>query len=387
MAEEAGKPEVKESVAQPAKTEVIPRSPTELGIDMIADEHAKLAVEDFGGLFTDEAKPSEDQLKQAEPEKATESSEKKDDGKPKSEAATPKPEDTKPKEEPKKPAKEEEAKKKEEEAKKPEKPPEGFVRKEALAETRAQLKSIKEELVKVKAQLADKPAVQPQKTADDAKWDKFKVLSDSEYDQMVEDDPIEAQKYTHRLHQYEKYQDQKSRAQAEAQQSKQKFQSLVDQTVTKIKEVVPGIYDEDSEVAGQLAEFAAQNGFDDDAYLDAMTNPATLIVPPGQDKSFILGPGAASLIKLLNTLRAKVGTASDPAKLREEIEKELEPKLREQITKEIVSKFKDAGPGKYKSLTEVPGSGEKPDITGKAMTEEEWARLSSEDRDKYLMAT
>jgi len=375
MAEEAGKQEVKEQ----AKTEVIPRSPTELGIDMIADEHAKLAIEDFGGLFSDEAKPSEDQLKQEEPE--AKPSEKKDEkAKPdESKAAPPKPEGEKPKEEPKKEAKEEEPKKKEEEVKKP---PEGFVPKEALAQTRAQLRQGKDELARVKAQRTEKPAVQP-KGADDAKWEKFKVLSDQEYDQLVEDDPIEAQKYTHRLHQFERYQETKSRAEQEARQSKEKFQSLVDQTVTKIKEAVPGIYDEDSEVASQLAEFAAQHGFDDDAYLDAMTNPATLIVPPGQDKSFLLGPGAASLIKLLNTLRAKVNAASDPAKLREE----LEPKLREEITKELVAKFKDAGTGKFKSLTEVPGSGEKPDVTGKVLTEEQWAKLSPEDREKYLQAT
>ena len=368
MAEEATTPQAKEA---------IPRSPSELGIEIIAEQKSQEQVtHEFGGLFSDEGtRPSETELAgEVEP------SEKKEEAKAEP-AATPKPEGEKPKEEPKKEAKEE-VKKKEDEAKK--KPPEGFVPKEALAETRAQVRTLKDKVAQLEARLSEKPAVQPEiKLPEDAKWEKFKVLSDQEYDQLVEDDPIEAQKYTHKLHQFERYQGQKEAAKREEVQSKEKLQSLVKQSVAKIREAIPGIYDEGSEVASQLADFAVQHGFEDDAYLDAMTNPATLIVPPGQNKSFLLGPGAESLIKLINNLRT---IASDPAKLKEEITKELEPKLREEITKELVTKFKDAGTGKFKSLTEVPGSGEKPSQTA-PMTEEQWARLSPEDREKILLAT
>jgi len=377
MAEEA-----KATEAQPAKTEVIPRSPTELDIDMIADEHAKQAIEDFGGLFSDEARASDEQLKEEAKPEDKKPSEVKEEVKPDSKAAPPKPEgdlkkEPEKKEEPKKEAKEEK--------KKEEKPPEGFVRKEALAESRAKLRAVSDENARLKAQLAAKPPVQ-EAPADESKWKNFKVKTDEELEQLIEDDPIEAQKYQAKLHKFERYQDGKREAQKEAEQSKVRFQSLVDQTVTRIKEAVPGIYDEDSEVSSQLAEFAVQHGFEDDNYLDAMTNPATLIVPPGQDKSYLLGPGAAAFIKLLHTLRAKLSTASDPAKLKEEITKELEPKLREAITTELVSKFKDAGTGKFKSLTDVPGSGDKPEKVG-PLTEEAWARLTPDEREKYLQAT
>jgi len=378
MAEEAGTTEVKEQ----AKTEVIPRSPTELNIDMVADEHGKVTT-DFGGLFSDEAKPSEEELS-GEAKEAEKPSEKKEEAKAEP-APTPKAEGEKPKEQPKKEAKEEVEKKPKEEPKK-EKPPEGFVPKEALAQARSQVRVLKDELAKVKAEIQEKPAVQ-QRIPQDDKWKDFKVLSDAEYDQMVDDDPIEAQKYTRKLMQYERYQEQQERAKAQVQQSKAHFQSLVDQSVKSIEEAVPGIYEEDSDVASQLATFAVEHGFSDDNYLDAMTNPATLIIPPGHDKSYVLGPGAASLIKLLNNLRAKTKDASDPAKLREEIQKEIEPKLREEITKELVAKFKGAGTDKFKSLTEVPGSGDKPDASGKALTEAEWAKLSDEEREKYLQAT
>jgi hypothetical protein len=348
-----------------------------LGIEIIAEQKSQEQVtHEFGGLFSDEGKrPSEKELAGETP------SEKKEEAKAEP-AATPKPEGDK-KEEPKKEAKEE----KKEDEKKPVKPPEGFVPKEALAEARAQVRTFKDKVAQLEAKLSAKPIVQPEvKPAEDAKWEKFKVLSDQEYDQLVEDDPIEAQKYSHKLNQFERYQGQKEAQRREAEQSKERFQSLVNQSVSRIKEAIPGIYEEGNEVASQLAEFAAQNGFEDDSYLDAMTNPATLIVPPGNDKSFLLGPGAESLIKLIHNLKAKLTTASDPAKLKEEITKELEPKLREEITKELVTKFKDAGTGKFKSLTEVPGSGEKPDKQT-PLTEEQWARLSPEDREKYLMAT
>lgn len=376
------------TTTQQTKTEAIPASPAESGAEMLSQDTEPKATYDFGGLFSDEAKPSEEEL--SGEEKKAEPSEKKEEGKPKeepkSDTATPKPEGDKPKEEPKKEVKEEEPKKKEPD-KKPDKPPEGFVPKEALAEARKQLRDLKEEVARLKAQPPPEEKAKPQPAPDEKQWENFKVLSDQEYDQLVEDDPIEAQKYFHRLRKYERFQDQKERAKAEQEQSKAKFNNLVSETVKQIQEAVPGIYDQESEVASQLATFAVEHGFDDERYLDAMTNPATLIVPPGQQKSFILGPGAASLIKLLHNLRAKVAEASDPAKLKEEITKEIEPKLRETITQELVAKFKDAGTGKFKSLTEVPGSGEKPEPTSKSRTEEEWAKLSEEEREKILMAT
>ena len=386
MAEEA-----KATEAQQAKQEGVQRSPSELGAEIIADEQTVSLKEthDFGGLFSDEARSSEAELEgKEEPTKEETPSDVKEEAKDKpkddSQAAPPKPEGEQPEKKPDEKAKEEIKEKPKEEAKKKEdKPPEGFVRKEALSEARTKLRVANDEIASLRTQLATKPAVQPQ--ADEGKWKDFKVLSDAEYDQLVEDDPIEAQKYSHRFLQYQRVQDQKKQAEVETEQSKAKMKSLVDQTVSKIREAIPGIYDEDSEVASQLAEFAVEHGFEDDAYLDAMTNPATLIVPPGQDKSYLLGPGAASLIKLINNLRAKTADASDPAKLREEITKELEPKLREQITTELVAKFKGAGKESFKSLTEVPGSGDKPGKAG-PVTEEEWAKLSPEERERRLQA-
>lgn len=375
--------------AEAGKETTTPSAPPE--VDVLMDNSAKDAPSDLGGLFSDESKLSEANLQGHEEESATPSQEKDKTAPPEPTDEAKKAEEAKKEEEKQKAdeaakvaeaekAKADEAAKKA--AEEPGKPPEGFVPKQALAEARGQIKALKAEIDALKVQ---KPQDAAPITDEDARWKDFKVLSLEQYEQMVDDDPTAAVKYDRRLREWEKYQDRKERQESEAKQQNAKLKGLIDKSMEEIDQVVPGIYDDEKgpEIRRTLAAFAMENGFENADYLAVLTNPETRVVPPGADQSYLVGPGAKGIIKLLNTLRGKLASA-DPVKLRDELTKEIEPKLRETITKELISKFKGTGKEAYKSLTDVPGSGDLPGSSGKAMTEAEWAKLPESEREKLL---
>lgn len=372
MAEEAKPTEGKESSA-------IPRSPSEQGVEILAEHPAKEAPTDLGGLFSDESRPSDADLGKDTAEKSpAEPSPQEKKEEPKKEEKAPETAAPEPKGDEKKP----EEKKVEEKKEEPGKPPEGYVPKQALAEARGQIKALKAEVEALKVQ---KPQEAPVVTDEDAKWKDFKKLSDAEYDQLVDDDPTSALKYDRKLREYDRYQDRKERLESEAKAQTKHLASLVQKSMEEIDKVYPGIYDEEKgpEIREKLASVAMESGFDNDDYLSALTNPETRIVPPGSTQSYLIGPGAKGIINLLKTLSEK--NSVEPQKLRAEITKELEPKLRETITKELLSKFKGTDKEAFRSLTQVPGSGEVLD-TPKLMTEDEWAKKSPEEREKLLGA-
>ena len=136
MAEETVTPEAK-GEQKPATPQSIPRSPTELGIDILAEHPDKEKPYEFGGLFSTESpRPSEAELggegppKQEEKKAEPPPKETKEDPKkepPKKDTAPPEPKGDEKKAEEKLP----------EEKKETAKPPEGFVPQQALKEARA----------------------------------------------------------------------------------------------------------------------------------------------------------------------------------------------------------------------------------------------------------
>lgn len=342
------------------------------------------AAKDFGGLFGDEERPSEAELKGEEEEKKEEPEKKEEGEKPQETPDQKKGEEKKAADSEPTGKEKAEDKKEEEKKEEPEKPPEGYVPKQALAEARGQNKALKDEIQSLKAEVATLKAKPQEKAAqvqDEAEWKDFKVLSSKEFNELLDEDPSEAVKYQAKLIEYREFQRQKDDAKKAQAASQQKMQDLITDWTEKIAEAVPGIYEEGSEVGSQLATFAEQHGFGDAAYLEAMTDPRTLIIPYGQDKTYLMGPGAASLLKLLSNAQKKISNA-DPDKLREEIIKEHRPKIVEEVTKELTSKFKDTNTG-FRSLGKVPGGGE--EISGpRPLSEEEWAKLPPEKREQYL---
>jgi len=138
--------------------------------------------------------------------------------------------------------------------------------------------------------------------------------------------------------------------------------------------VVPDIYDENSETASQLADFAVENGFDPD-YLPLLTDPRSKIIAPDGKTKMVLGTGAASVIKLLHELKNQTPKTAD------DIRSEIEQEITEQVTQKILAKMKgDTAP---MSINDLPGAPE--EIRGDTiLTEAEMARMSKDEVDAYL---
>jgi len=390
MAEESA--EVKDSAAASApQGDGQTRLPSDTGTGDVTETPdvvvRKADGEEFGGLFGDEEKQSEDDLKGESPkedkEPEGESSQEKEEPKEEEGSEEEKPADSEPTDEQKAEEKKEEEKK--EEPKEEGKPPKGYVPQQALTEARGQNKALKDQLSHLQAEINTLKAKPQEPAQDEAEWKDFKVMSKKELDELIDEDPSEALKYQARLIEYKDWKKEKAEAEKEKAESTRRTQSMVTEWTNKIAEAVPGIYDEGSEVGVQLADFAVEMGFDDATYLEAMTDPRSLITPYGQDKAYVIGPGAAGLIKLLSNAKSKVASTADAKDLRKQIEKEIRPQIIEQVTKELTDKIKGTGKSGYKSLSSVPGGGEDVATVGRKLTEEEWAKKPPEEREKLLM--
>lgn len=381
------------SVSESSKG-AVQRNPGDMGAEVI--DEPREDVKDFGGLFGDEKAFTEEELLgevvEEKPADKIASEEKKPDGEDKKPAEPPKPTGDE-KKEAEAEKKEDALQKKEDKAKDTEEgkiPPKGFVPQEALREARDELKTLKAELAEVRAELTAKPLaeIKPPESSEDTKWKDFKVLTDEEYEELIDEEgPVEAQKYDRKLRQFEKYQEQKQQADREASKRVEQVKNWVSETVRDIEKAVPGIYDQGSDIQTKLAEFAMERGgWTNEHYLEALTNPETLIIPKGADKPYLIGPGAVGLVTMLhNFYKTTSEGAVNPDELRKEITKELEPKLREEITKQLLSKMKGTDKeSAYRSLTETPGAEGMPDEFNRNYTEEEWAKLPADKREQLL---
>jgi hypothetical protein len=176
----------------------------------------------------------------------------------------------------------------------------------------------------------------------------FKVLSDKEFDELAEEDPAEALKYQHGLRKHERDQHSKEAKQRATQQQYYQDRVMIRQSIDRMEKTVPGLHEEGNPINDQLTQFAIDNGFDP-RYLQAMTTPGTLILPPGAKNAVLLGDGAASLVEMIYKLHSNTNVL---------------PK----------SQGKPSGPGKI-GTRDIPEGG---------LTEADYAKMSSTEREKIL---
>jgi hypothetical protein len=256
------------------------------------------------------------------------------------------------------------------------KPPKGFVPIQALHQERSQRQTLATELQQMKAELeALRAGKDTTGQGKDAKaGEEFKVLSEEEFNELLEDDPVEAIKYDRRLRAYEA-------AQEEAKKAQQTEAELVNQSVTRMSEIVPGLYDENSDINQRLTDFAIENGFTDLDGLAMVTDPRTKVINPNTGKPVVLGETAAHLVTMLHNVFQKMSApnteanAEDTGKLTKQIEAE--------VVKNVLSKIKQPTGEEHRSIGDAPGDA-KIDIDTPVLTEEEFAKLPK-DKQKRLL--
>lgn len=358
------------------------------------DEEKELTEADLSGIEKEES-PTKDKEKESQEQSAEQKTEKEkqaakelDEKKATEEAESKTKAEVEAKEKAETEAKtKEEAEKKAAREKTEIKPPEGYVPHAALHETREMLKEEKAERkvleAKVDQLLAEKAEVELEPKMPDG----FKVLTDEELDELIDDDPQEAQRYQAKLQRYES---KKATAKQVMREQRRETESVVMTTVDRIEKAVPGIYDEEKSIGKDLADFAIKSGFKDESFLEVMTNPATIVIPAGTDKRVLLSNGAASLIEMLHKIHTSSAEGEaeevDIEKIREEIRAEEKVALTASITKDLLAKLKpEHVPSEYRSIEELPaGSQEALTASTKQYTEVEWANLSEEDQVRLL---
>jgi len=269
-----------------------------------------------------------------------------------------------------------------EEVKDAAKPPPGFVPKGALQEEREKRKQLQIEMENLRLQVEAKPTTTEEQKSQTLKQiglpEDFKILSETEEDSLMEEDLFAYQKYQRNLRKYERASHDEFQKQQVAQQINTRAAAIVEGAVRRMETSVPGLHDPDSDINKTLTEFAITNGFEAD-YLNAMTDPKTLILPVGSKQPVYLGDGAASIVEFIHKIHSAKATLPTEEAMRESLTKEIT----EKVTAELMKKFKDGKPSTtYKSLGDAPGSMEV-SSTGR-ISEKDLAKMSEEDQAKLL---
>lgn len=124
----------------------------------------------------------------------------------------------------------------------------------------------------------------------------FKELSQQEFEDLLEVDGDEALKYQYRLSRYKEHQRRQDYARSLS-------NDVIQDAVKEITKIVPDIHTPKPERASELARFAIDNGVDP-VILNYITSPNARIHVPGK-KPILLGKGAASVVRMLNSLHKK----------------------------------------------------------------------------------
>jgi len=265
--------------------------------------------------------------------------------------------------------------------------PEGFIASEvhenvkiALRQERGRARELAGHISTLETRITELEAVPLEKEDPE-----FEVLSDEDLNDLIEDDPEEANRYMAKLTLHERRTSAREAKEKEAKsvQDKRDYeeQSAIDDGVDLMIETVPGIFDESKSVAKDLTDFAEAEGVDV-GVLSAITDPATLFLSPSSDKVSVLGKGAAQLVKLIaNAHQKAVGV--DPVKLKETITAEVEKELTAKVTKELLTKLKK-NPNAFKDIAEVAGKGDAPEVHEGLLSESEIAKMSPDQEEAYL---
>jgi len=253
-----------------------------------------------------------------------------------------------------------------------EKPPKGYVPLAAVHEARGEIRSLKERLQSLEAQLANKPV----KAVEEVHVEDFELLSDDQFEELADDNPAQAIIYQRKLAAYEA----SKRAAAEQARQQEEFaveyEAVLNASAEAMEKVAPGIFDKDQPIQKELMDFAETIGFTEDMYY--LTNPSTKIILPGETEPLLLGEQAASILGLLVNVKAKTAPQDTTA---------LETKLRTEITAELMKKFKTADPNTFRGINQVPKSdSEIPSgsFAGKVLTTDQLAKLTPAEYERYL---
>ena len=262
------------------------------------------------------------------------------------------------------------------------KPPKGFVPLAALRESRELITGLRDDLQTAQKEIAElkKGTATKKQTSEE---EEFKILSDEEFDQLAEDDPMEALRYERKLRRFEQAQLIKLQQEEDVKKSASKNQELIDKAIQKVSEAIPEFFDETSNVSDEICGWVEKQGLND-KLISIISDPATLIWGPDEQKPVILGEGAADIVKILFKVKQEIDKA-DPEKLRAEIEKELREKLTKEISADVLKKVKSEG-AKFVSLDETRGGETEVETTGSLLTEADYAKLDSKEREKLLGA-
>jgi hypothetical protein len=268
-------------------------------------------------------------------------------------------------------------------------PPKGYVPLPAVQEAReinknlkTQIDTLQKTVELLQTQTAEKV------TPEDDEFKDFEVLSQQKFDELVEDDVEEALKYQSKLARYNDHQRNVQHNQQIEVARKQKVDGAINQSIEKIVQSVPGIYEEGNNIASDLFEFAVSSGFDKD-YLTLLTTPATRISPVDSQgnvskESFPLADGAASMITMLYKLHQSV-RERNPEELRSKIEAEVKEKLRKEITEELLEKFKNETTGQsFRSIADVPGGSDDEPAHKKFYSEADFSKMSEKEQQRIL---
>ena len=243
------------------------------------------------------------------------------------------------------------------------KPPKGFVPLEALHEVRGENRYLKEQIAELQA--APPKETAPKADAEEAKPE-FEVLSDEDFDALVDEDPLKAIRYQRDLNTHERL---VSKQEADYAKGETEFASTVREAQTAMETAVPGIFTEEG-VQRALVEKAESLGFSEDLFY--LTNPSTQVILPGSSEPVLLGKAAASILSVIQNASAK---STEKVKSEDEI--------REEVTAELMKKFK-SGDGDFKSLTLAPKSKNTKIAKGKELSESDMLKLSDADLEIYL---
>ncbi len=371
-----------------------------VSFDKDSDEESSAII--GGGIFSDEARPSMGDLGGVEEkpeEKKTEepeAEEKKAEEKKEDAKAEEKPED-----------KAEEKPKEKEEEKKATIPP-GLVPKGALLEERAARRKLGTEILSLKKEVAElkkagarsgkKPTEEADEGVDPVTAFSKKVANLSK-EQEESNDPLTVQSQMLKLlaelpsvlssatakPKKEEVEDEPET------EDKELIEHIVETGMELMEELVPGIRDvEGSDVNKTLAKFAQDYGMPR-GFLRPITHPGTTIVVPGEEPRF-LGDDAAYFVQFLSKVHevASGKAVPQPIKdlIRAQYKEELLKEVRDQVTAETLSKVTDKGKGEHKSIGELPGNADKATesiFSDRRLSEVEYAKLSPEDKRRYLM--
>lgn len=275
-------------------------------------------------------------------------------------------------------------------------PPKGYVPQQALYEernrrkeatdqlyyTNQQLRQMQQEL----KQLKENP---PEKQTKDEYADlkDFKPLSQQEFEELKSEDFEAAQTY---LYNEMRYRDMKAKESEQERQKMTEKQRKEQEEAARnefiygasqdMRENIPELFEEGSDLDSKLVSFAEENGLDKNTAA-ILTNPAARVIDPNTGQEYVMGYGAANLLKFMNNTY-KHTTQNNPESIRAQIEKEI----REQVTKEFKAKLRGGGDDEDDMAFLGDATPASSGAKGGAApgSEEEWMSMSAEDRRKAL---